>query len=48
MKKQEPSVSGWLKTVVCVTVAMGAAAGAGHIVSGPATQPTTACVELQA
>lgn len=39
---------GWLKMVVCFTVAMGAAAGAGHVVGGPASQPTTACVELQA
>jgi hypothetical protein len=32
--------------VVGLTAAMGAAAGAGHVV--PAPQPTTACVELQA
>jgi len=48
VKKQEPSVPGWLKTVICVAFTMGAVAGAGHVASGPAAQPTTACVELKA
>jgi hypothetical protein len=33
----------WLKVVICLTVVIGAAAGAGHVADGSA--PTTACVE---
>lgn len=47
-KAHRPGVPGWLKMVVCLTVATGATAGAGHVIGGPASQPTTACVELQA
>jgi hypothetical protein len=46
-KTHGSGVPNWLKLVVCLTVASGATAGAGHVVSGPASQPT-ACVELQA
>jgi hypothetical protein len=46
-KTHGPGIPDWLM-VVCLTVAIGAAAGAGHVVDGPASQPTTACVELQA
>jgi hypothetical protein len=46
-KTHDSGVPGWLKLVVCLTVATSAAAGAGHVASGPAAQPTT-CVELQA
>lgn len=45
-KAQPPGVPGWLKVVVCLTFALGAAAGAGHVAGVPASQPTT-CVELQ-
>jgi hypothetical protein len=48
-KTHDPGVPGWLKMVVCLTVATGATAGAGHIAGVPASQATTgACVELRA
>jgi hypothetical protein len=47
-KTHRPGVPGWLKVVICLTVATGATAGAGHTAGGPAPQPATACVELQA
>jgi hypothetical protein len=47
-KTHRSDVPSWLKVVICLTVATSAAAGTGHVVSGPAPQPTTACVELQA
>jgi hypothetical protein len=48
-KAHRPDVPGWLQMVVCLTVALSAAAGAaGHVIDGPAAQPTIACVELQA
>jgi hypothetical protein len=47
-KRRTRGVPGWLKMVLCLTVATGATAGAGHVVGGPAPQPTRACVELQA
>ena len=47
-KTHRSGVPGWLKMVVYMTVATGATAGAGHVVSGPAPQPTTMCVELHA
>jgi hypothetical protein len=47
-KTHGTDVPGWFKLVVCLTVAAGAAAGAGHVAGGPAPQPTSACVELQA
>ena len=40
-KTRGPGIPDWLM-VVCLTVAIGAAAGAGHVVDGPASQPTTA------
>ncbi len=46
-KTHRPDVPSWLKMVVCLTVATGATAGAGHVVHGPDPQPTTTCVELQ-
>ena len=46
-KTHRPKVPGWLKVVICLTVAT-AATGAGHTAGVPAPQPTTACVELQA
>ena len=46
-KARDPGIPGWLKVVVCLAVTTGGAAGAGHVVDGPATQPTTACVGLQ-
>jgi hypothetical protein len=47
-KKGSRGVPGWLKIVLCLTVATGATAGAGHAVGGPAPQPIRTCVELQA
>ena len=47
-KTHRSDVPSWLKAVIYLTVASGAAAGTGHVVSRPAPQPTTACVELQA
>jgi hypothetical protein len=47
-KAYRPGVPGWLKVVICLTVATGATAGAGHVADRPAPQPTIACVELQA
>ena len=45
-KTHRPGTPDWLKVVICLTVVIGAAAGAGHVADGSA--PTTACVELQA
>lgn len=47
-KTHGPGIPDWLKMVVFAAVAIGAAAGAGHVADGPASQPATACVELQA
>lgn len=47
-RAHRPNVPGSLQMVACLTVALGAAAGAGHVTDGPAAQPTTACVGLQA
>jgi hypothetical protein len=47
-KRRKRGVPDWLKVVLCLTVATGATAGAGHAVDGSAPAPAGACVELQA
>jgi len=46
-RKHEPAFQGWLKTAVTLMIALAAVAGAGHVNSGPASRPATACVQLQ-
>jgi hypothetical protein len=47
-KRHQQGIQGWSKMVICLTLAVGVTAGAGHITGGPAPQPTRTCVELQA
>jgi hypothetical protein len=47
-QKNQSGFPGWLKAAITLTMALAAVAGAGHVASGPASRPTTACVELQA